>query len=172
MWILLSWKSISMSVNFVSALPVPLHTLEHLPDIGTTDEFSFEINSIVKDYFDGTFLPLTGVNATQIKNCLVGFRFSEVVNNTTQNTAIFDCIVYNMTQDVFEIEDFNLSDYDCGSTGSTSSKLLTSCPSPLPIGDKTSVHVSCLKSSYSGDYGTASRVAYSRAFERCTSKHY
>jgi hypothetical protein len=136
------------SVNFVSALPVPLHTLEHLPDIGTEDEFSFEINSIVKDYFDGTFLPLTGVNATQIKNCLVGFRFSEVVNNTPQNTAIFDCIVYNMTQDVFQIEDFNLSDYDCGNTGSTSSKLLTSCPSPLPIGDKTSVHVSCLKSSY------------------------
>ena len=137
-------------INNEQAFGVPLHTLEHLPDIGTTDEFSFEVNSIVKDYFDGTFLPLTGVNATQIKNCLVACSFKEVINNTLSTPYNIDFIVKNMTQDVFEIEEFDLSDYNCGSTGSTSSKLLTSCPSPLPIGDKTSVHVSCLQSSYAG----------------------
>jgi len=68
-----------------------------------------------------------------------------VVDPTTYREEAF---IKNITQDVFEIEDFNLTDYDCGDTGSTASKLLTSAPSPLPIGDLTSVHVSCLTTSY------------------------
>ncbi len=127
------------------------HTLEHLPDFGTNDEFSFEVNSIVKDYFQNEFLPLTGPNQTAIKNALVSFKFYEVFSGVIQVTSYSDNVVIkNITQDVFEIEDFDLVNYDCGDAGSTSSKLLTSSPSVLPIGDLTSVHVSCLKASYSG----------------------
>jgi hypothetical protein len=127
------------------------HTFEHFPDFGTTDEFSFEINSIVKDYFASEFLPLTGANQTAIENALVDMKFYEVFGTVVQAATYSDeVVIKNITQDVFEIEDFDLADYDCGDTGSSSSKLLTSCPSVLPIGDLTSIHVSCLKASYSG----------------------
>jgi hypothetical protein len=127
------------------------HQLEHLPDFGTTSDFSFEINSIVKDYFASEFLPLSGVNQTTIENAIVGFRFLEVISSVVQPAIFtFDTLVYNMTQDTFEIEEFDLSDYDCGDAGSTSSKLLTSSPAILPTGDNTSVHVSCLTTSYTG----------------------
>jgi hypothetical protein len=118
------------------------HTFEHFPDFGTTDEFSFEINSIVKD---------CGANQTAIENALVTMRFYEVFGTAVQVTAYSQgVIIKNITQDIFEIEDFDLNDYDCGDTGSASSKLLTSSPSVLPIGDLTSIHVSCLQASYSG----------------------
>ncbi len=127
------------------------HTLEHLPDFGTNDEFSFEVNSIVKDYFQNEFLPLTGANQTARLNALVGFRFYEVFSGVVQVTSYSsNVIIKNATQDVFEIEDFDIADYDCGDTGSSSSKLLTSQPSTLPVGDLTSVFLSCLSASYSG----------------------
>jgi uncharacterized protein (TIGR02145 family) len=127
------------------------HTLEHLPDFGTTDEFSFEINSIVKDYFENDFLPLTGANQTARLNALVGFRFYEVFSGVVQVTSYSsNVIIKNATQDVFEIEDFDIADYNCGDTGSSSSKLLTSQPSTIPVGDLTSVFLSCLTASYSG----------------------
>ena len=125
------------------------HTLEHLPILGTTDEFEFEINSIIKDYFASEFIALTGANQTVIENAIVGVNFFEVINNVpsvVQHKSFV--IIKNMTQDTFEIEDFDLNDYDCGDTGSDSRKFLTSSPNPLPIGDKTSVHVSCLTTSY------------------------
>ena len=127
------------------------HTLEHLPDLGTNNTFSFEINSIVKDYFASEFLPLTGVNQTVIENAIVNASFREVeITGVQAPIYSYDLVVKNMTQDTFEIEAFNLADYDCGDAGTTSSKLLTSSPNPLPIGDKTSVFVSCLTTSYDG----------------------
>jgi len=128
----------------------PTISIEHLPDFGTNDEFSFEINSIVKDYFASEFLPLTGVNQTAIENALVVVVFEEQGVGGGGGTAFENVIIKNITQDVFEIEDFDLNDYDCGDAGSSSSKLLTSCPSILPIGDLTSIHVSCLTTSYDG----------------------
>ena len=126
-------------------------TLEHLPDFGTTTDFSFEINSIVKDYFENDFLALTGPNQTASLKALIEVQFFEVHDGVIQPTAYNRFVVVsNITQDVFEIEYFDITDYNCGDTGSTASKLLTSSPSTLPIGDLTSVHVSCFSSSYSG----------------------
>jgi len=124
-------------------------TLEHLPIIGSTTTFEFEINSIVKDYFASDFLALTGVNQTATENALVSVRLKEIIGNVVQGTTYREEIfIKNITQDVFEIEDFDLTDYDCGDTGSTLSKLMTSAPSPLFVGDNTSFHVSCLTTSY------------------------
>lgn len=125
------------------------HTLEHLPILGTIDTFDFEINSIIKDYFASEFLALNGANQTTIENVLVALNFQEVTAAGVQPTQYgSSLIVKNITQDIFEIEEFDLADYDCGDNGSTSSKLLTSSPSTIPIGDNTSVHVSCYKVSY------------------------
>lgn len=125
--------------------------LEHLPDFGTTTDFSFEINSIAKDYFENEFLPLTGPNQTASLNALIEVKFFEVQSGAVQPTAYNRfLVVSNITQDVFEIEDFDITDYHCGDGGSVNSKLLTSAPSPLPIGDLTSIHVSCFLASYSG----------------------
>jgi len=49
-------------------------TLEHLPVIGSTTDFEFEINSIVKDYFDNEFLALTGPNQTTTLGAMVSVR--------------------------------------------------------------------------------------------------
>jgi hypothetical protein len=127
------------------------HTLENLPDFGTTDTFSFEINSIIKDYFDFQFLALTGANQTTTQNVLVGIEFLEVIGTAVGGASFRDFVVTkNMTQDTFEIEYFDLANYDCGDAGSATSKLLTSAPNPLPVGDLTSVFTSCLTTSYDG----------------------
>lgn len=127
------------------------HTLQHLPILGTTDTFQFEINSIVKDYFASEFLPLVGVNQTTIENAMVGVYAREFYSDVIQGTPYeYFVIIKNITQDVFEIEDFDLTDYDCGDAGSTSSKFLTSSPSTVYVEDQTSVHVSCLTTSYVG----------------------
>ena len=127
------------------------HTINHLPKFGTTDTFDFEINSIIKDYFNFDFLPLTGVNQTVLENVLVGIEFNEVIGSSVGGASYRDeVVIKNMTQDAFQIEDFDLADYDCGDAGSTLSKLLTSSPNPLPVGDKTSLFVSCLTTSYDG----------------------
>jgi len=126
-------------------------TLEHLPVIGSTTDFDFEINSIVKDYFSNEFLALTGPNQTTTLVAMVSVRLNEVLSGVVDPTTYREeAFVKNITQDVFEIEDFDLTNYDCGDAGNTASKLLTSAPSPLPIGDLTSVHVSCLTTSYTG----------------------
>jgi len=125
---------------------------QHLPRLGTNDTFDFEVNSILKDYFSGEFLALTGANQTAIDNALVFVVFRQVDTSGAVGAAAtpITFTVKNITQDTFEIEDFDLADYDCGDAGSATSKLLTSSPSPLPIGDLTSVHVSCLTTSYTG----------------------
>ena len=51
---------------------------QHLPRLGTNDTFDFEVNSILKDYFSGEFLALTGANQTAIDNALVFLVFRQV----------------------------------------------------------------------------------------------
>jgi hypothetical protein len=143
--------SVRMAIIFDPLGVEEAHVLEHLPDFGTTDTFTFEVNSIMKDYFDFQFQPLEGVNTSVIENVIFGLKFNEVFDNDVQGASFrTGSVTYNMTQDTFEIEDFDLSDYDCGDSGSLNSKLLTSAPNPLPIGDNTSLHISCLTSSYTG----------------------
>ena len=130
----LTYPALQMQITINIAGQIP--TFENLPILGTNDTFDFEINSIVKDHFDSNFLPLTGVNQTAINNALIDLRFNEVGASGTINPFTYSyspLIIKNITQDAFEIEDFDLADYDCGDAGSTSSKLLTSSPDPLPI---------------------------------------
>ena len=125
------------------------HELEHLPDFGTTDTFTFEVNSILKDYFNFQFQALTGLETSTIENVIFGLAFNEVINETVQPASFrTGGVIKNITQDVFEIEDFDFTNYDCGDTGSTSRKLLTSGPSPLYIEDNTSTFLSVLTTSY------------------------
>ncbi len=143
--------SVRMAIIFDPLGLEEAHVLEHLPDFGTSDTFTFEVNSIIKDYFDFQFQPLEGVNTSVIENVIFGLGFNEVFDNVVQGASFrTGSVTYNMTQDTFEIEDFDLTDYDCGDSGSINSKLLTSAPNPLPIGDNTSLHISCLTSSYTG----------------------
>ena len=83
--------------------------IEHLPIFGTTDTFDFEINSIVKDFFASEFLPLTGANQTTVENALVTIAFQEQLTTGNGATGFYDVVVKNMTQDTFEIEEFDLA---------------------------------------------------------------
>ena len=141
--------SVLMTVRLETG--VDNHVLEHLPDFGTTDTFTFEVNSILKDYFDFEFQPLTGSGLSTIENVIFKVIFNEVIDTVLQGVDYTsNGIAKNITQDVFEIEDFDIAEYDCGTGGSSSSKLLTSSPSPLVMGDLTSTFVSALSTSYSG----------------------
>jgi len=129
------------------------HTLEHVPDFGTTDTFTFEVNSILKDYFTFVFQSLAGSGnqLTTIDNVIFKVIFNEVIGTTVQGVDYSSQgIIKNITQDAFEIEYFDFADYDCGNSGSTESKFLTSSPSPLLMGDLTSTFLSVLNTSYTG----------------------
>ncbi len=154
----LTYKVVSDDVNTTSVIMkvildpsglVTAHEIEHLPDFGTTDTFTFEVNSILKDYFNFEFQPLSGSETSTIENVIFGLDFSEVFDNIVQ-PAISSTggVIKNITQDVFEIETFDFTDYDCGDTGNSSRKLLTSGPSPLYIANNTSTFISVLTTSY------------------------
>ena len=65
--------SVRMAIIFDPLGVEEAHVLEHLPDFGTTDTFTFEVNSIMKDYFDFQFQPLEGVNTSVIENVIFAF---------------------------------------------------------------------------------------------------
>lgn len=128
------------------------HTLEHVPDFGTTDTFTFEVNSIFKDYFTFAFNPLTGSVISITENVIATLAFYEVkstvVSGTVNESA--NVVIKNITQDTFEIETFDFDDYDCGDTGDSSSKLLTSAPTTLDVSDGESAFLSALNVSFGG----------------------
>jgi hypothetical protein len=145
--------SVIMNVRLVTG--VNAHTLEHQPIFGSTNVFQFEVNSILKDYFNFEFQALTGAGTTVIENVISRLLFNEVISGVIQGVDYTtSAIIQNITQDVFEIEDFSFADYDCGTLGTTASKFLTSAPNPLVMGDNTSNFLSVLETSYTGTPGS------------------
>jgi len=43
----------------ISVDGVDVFSIEHLPDIGTSDEFSFNISEIIKEYYETSFFDLS-----------------------------------------------------------------------------------------------------------------
>jgi len=141
--------SVIMNVRLATGLNA--HTLEHQPIFGSTNVFQFEVNSILKDYFNFEFQALSGSGTTTIENVISRLLFNEVISGVVQVPEYTtSAIIENITQDVFEIEDFSFADYDCGTAGTTSSKFLTSAPNPLLMGNNTSQFLSVLETSYTG----------------------
>jgi len=115
----------------------PVHTVEHVPDAGTTAVYTFEVNSILRNFFEFEFS--TGGSYTK-KNVLATLIFREVIGLVPQapdaNKQIIN--LKEMSFDTIEIKEFDLGidglfNYYVGDGGNTSSRFLTSAPLTVPI---------------------------------------
>jgi hypothetical protein len=139
------WKATTNNVNAVQ-MRMALFTdtnysataiadVMHEPDIGTTDEFSFNLSPMIKPVFDFSFLDLAAATPISLQTYPVAFAFFEVESDGTQILSAGDIdTIHNITPDIFEFNAFSLTTYDCGDTGSASRKFLTSAPSPVDLG--------------------------------------
>lgn len=108
--------------------------IEHDPDLGTSDEFSFELASIIKDMFEFEFLDLSASDSFNTQVGYFGVVFQEFEGTTpAAQSTLTQYKIKNITQDVFEIESFDLENYDVGDTGSSLRKFLTSAPTPKSL---------------------------------------
>ena len=149
-------KGVQLAV-FVEGLgSVALATLEHVKDIGSGTNFTFEINDILRSYFERNFITLsTTTNQITIENTLATLEFREVINNVVQVTPYRQFTnLKHFALDVFESDEFitqnGIDNYDLGDAGSTTSKFLTSSPSSILVADFRRLFLSVLKVSYDG----------------------
>jgi hypothetical protein len=145
-----------------------LATLEHVKDIGSGTNFTFEINDILRNYFDRNFVTLsTFINQITLENILATLEFREVINNVVQATPYRQFTnLKSFALDAFESDEFitqsGIDTYDLGDAGSTSSKFLTSSPSTILVSDFRRLFLSVLKVSYDGlNVSKQSYVVYS-----------
>lgn len=121
-----------------------IHTVEHAPDSGTTDTFTFEVNQILKAYFDWQFHDLNSTTEFTQLNVLASIMFVEYDGNVEVGLQYTTLNLKNMTFSPMELNDLDLSDYDMSS--GTDNKFLTSSPSELEVPDKRLSWLSILKS--------------------------
>ena len=97
------------------------------PDIGTTDEFSFEINSIIRDYYSFEFFDLSETNVFFNDFVWLFLVFDELDDDGTTLGApeITQYYAYNYTINILDLPSFNLQDFNVGDTGSPTSRFLT-----------------------------------------------
>lgn len=132
------------------------NVLEHVLNIGSTTAFTFEVNSVLRHFFERTLLPLSNTpTQNSVKNVLATLEFREVINNVVQATPYRSFVnLKSFALDAFESDIFvtqsGINTYDCGDAGSVNSKFLTSSPNTVLVYDFRSILLSVLKSSYSG----------------------
>ena len=141
-----------------------LATLEHVKDIGSGTNFTFEINDILRNYFERNFVTLsTSINQITLENTLATLEFREVIDNVVQATPYREYTnLKHFALDVFESDEFitqsGIDNYDLGDAGSVTSKFLTSMPSTILVADFRRLFLSVLKVSYDG--GGVSKQRY------------
>jgi hypothetical protein len=128
-----------------------VNTLEHVKNIGSSDSFSFEVNDILKNFFEFNFYQF-GVEFLTQKNVLATLKFNEVIAGVVQAASYYQYVnLKNFALDVFESDVFltenGIDVYDCGDAGSINSKFLTSAPNNLKVNDFRNINLAVLKGS-------------------------
>ena len=137
-----SVQSIQLQV-YIEGYTGVLHTLEQGPDSGTTDEFTFEVNQVLKPYFEWAFHNLATTSAIDQENVLATLVFTEYDGTTIYSSNLYYLNLKNMTFSPLELNDLDLDEYDMSS--GTGNKFLTSGPSELEVPDKRKFWASVLK---------------------------
>lgn len=128
------------------------------PDLGTSNGFTFEINTFLFRQFYNTQFPLS-TNAINERFDLkvLQFVFQEVLADGTVAAAEFiattniDSLIkqftftHNITQRFDKINTFTEADYYCDNNGTTAKKFLTSAPTSLDIWLNDKNYLSVLK---------------------------
>jgi len=107
--------------------------VSQLPDLGTSNTFTFEINTILRNYLKTKLLPLTGGSVASDNSLVYGFGFYGTdANGTTISGEVVggggSTIAYNISQDEFTT--LNLSNYTNNGTGDNTRLLLTDYANP------------------------------------------
>jgi hypothetical protein len=110
-----------------------IYTATNDPDIGTSDTFTFEINqTIFRQYFDTAWPDDTDATAQLLNFPFFRFSFIEIDDDGTEQSAVIDAAAdhcYNITQPIFSINDFDITQYEMtASEGNSSTKFMTSSP--------------------------------------------
>lgn len=103
--------------------------VEQDPNINNSLQFDFELADMLKDLYEFQFRDLTAATSFSTQIVYVRVRLEEIEG--TVLTGVFNDSFYrlkNITQGVFEIEEFDLLDYHVGTTGDSTKKFLTSSP--------------------------------------------
>tara|TARA_R110000803_G_scaffold71757_1_gene135139 strand:- start:2428 stop:3597 length:1170 start_codon:yes stop_codon:yes gene_type:complete len=128
------------------------------PDLGTSNEFTFEINTFLFRQFYNTQFPLS-TNAINERFDLkvMKFIFQGVAADGTIGAAEFiattsiDSLIknftftHNITQRFNKINSFDVTDYYCDDNGNTTKKFLTSAPTSSDIWINDKNYLSVLK---------------------------
>lgn len=135
-------KATTDNVNVTSVIltisvdGVNVFSIEHLPDIGTSDEFSFNISEIIKEYYETTFfdLSLDELTAESFNTKRIVAVTEEVIGLVPVGVGYND----NIFIDKFYIEllkesAFNFTTYNVGDSGSSTRKFLSNSPSPQEL---------------------------------------
>lgn len=110
--------------------------VSQLPDLGTSNTFTFEINTILRNYLKAELLPLTAgsVNSEMALVYGVGFYGTDANGTTISGEVVGGggaTIAYNISQDEFTT--LNLTNYTCDLTGNNTRLLLTDYANPRKI---------------------------------------
>lgn len=110
--------------------------VSQLPDLGTSNTFTFEINTILRNYLKTKLLQLTGGSVASDNSLVYGFGFYGTdANGTTISGEVVggggSTIAYNMSTD--EFTPFNISDFTNNDSGDATKLLLTDYDKPRKI---------------------------------------
>lgn len=102
--------------------------VSQLPDIGTSDTFTFEIHTIIRNYLKSKLLPLTSGSVASDNTLVYGFGFygTDAVGTTISGEVVGgggSTVAYNISADDFVT--FNPNLYTNNNTGNTNTLLLT-----------------------------------------------
>jgi hypothetical protein len=118
-----------------------------LPDIGTSDTFTFEINTILRNYLKTKLLPLVDVSVNSENTLIYALDFYGVdvngdnVSGETVSGGTVPC--YNISQD--ELAPLTLGNYVCSGTGNDTRLLLTDFQGTRKILNNSFITLSCLQ---------------------------
>lgn len=125
--------------------------IEQDPNLGSTTDFDFDISDILKNTFEFNFFDLTATASISSQVSYTICKFIEVEGALVTGVNNFDFFkIKNITQDVFSIESFDLSNYDVGDTGNTSKLFLTTAPNAKDIAEGESEFLTASSFSFTG----------------------
>lgn len=124
-------------------------TFAQLPDIGTSNTFTFEINTILRNYLKTKLLPLTdsSVNSDNSLVYAITFFGTDASGNNISGETVSGgtTLAYNISQD--ELAPLTLSNFICDNTGNGTKSLLTDFQGTRKILNNSFFSLSCLQTS-------------------------
>lgn len=137
----------------------------NFPEIGTSDTFIFEINSIIRQFYTSDFLDLTTtVGIGQDFPFVTGTLYElNSVGTELSSASLTIQYVWNISQNIFEIVGFDSTDYNLGDSGTVTNKFATSSPSVLELVEGQSLFLGI--NQFSNNLGVAKQRAVVESYD-------